>query len=355
MSEQKRNIQWVPKKSINPERVNELLEASISSNHFTNGGPNVAFLEEKVRNVLAIDSSKSVVCVSNGTVALWAVVACFEVFHSRDLQFCTQSFTFPASAQGYLDNVIIVDIDEGGGIDLDQVDPDKCDGIIVTNVFGNVVDISKYEDWSKTHNKFLVFDNAATSFTSYKGINSCNYGHATTLSFHHTKPIGFGEGGCIIIDRQYERTLRNILNFGIDNTVVGSKWHRKGGNYKMSDIQAVYITQYLDRFQYIKDYTESLYRYFLDKVKDEKISIKAYPNFSDGTPFVSCICIFSEQSNEIIASLMANKIYSRKYYNPLIESPVSVTFFQKILCIPCTIDMKKEDIDQILHILTEIA
>jgi len=147
--------------------------------------------------------------------------------------------------------------------------------------------------------------------------------------------------------------LRNILNFGIDNTVVGSKWHRKGGNYKMSDIQAVYITQYLYNVQSIKDYTESLYKYFLEKVKDEKISIQEYPNFSDGIPFVSCICIFSERSNEIITSLLANKIYSRKYYNPLIESPVSVSFYQKIVCIPCTIDMKSEDIDKIVTIISD--
>ena len=345
------NITWVPKKPVNVARVNELLETSIVSNHFTNGGPNTKLLEERTRECLAIDPSKSVICVSNGTVALWAVVACFEVFHNKDLQFCTQSFTFPASAQGYLENVKIIDIDKDGGIDICQINPDECDGIIVTNIFGNVVDISKYEDWAKTHNKFLVFDNAATSFTSYKGKNSCNYGHATTISFHHTKPIGFGEGGCIIIDSQYEKTLRNILNFGIDNTSPNPKWHRKGANYKMSDIQAVYITQYLDKFETIKTYTEGLFRYFVELVKTEDLAIELFPNFSDDTPFVSCICIFSERSVDIISELLENKIYSRKYYNPLIDTPVSVLFYNKIVCIPCTIDMTTADIDKIVRII----
>ena len=345
------NIQWVPKKSLNISRVNELLEASIITNHFTNGGPNTKLLEDRTRECLDIDLSKSVVCVSNGTVALWAVAACMELFHNKSLQFCTQSFTFPASAQGYLENVKIIDIDADGGIDIDQIPLNECDGIIVTNVFGNIVDIAKYEEWSKTHNKLLIFDNAATSYTSYKGKNSCNYGHATTLSFHHTKPIGFGEGGCIIIDSQYERALRNVLNFGIDNTSPTAKWHRKGGNSKMSDIQAVYISQYLDKFTYIKEYTQSLYQYFIDKAKQESLDITFYPNFSDGTPFVSCICIFSEKSNELITSLLQNKIYSRKYYNPLSETPMALEFYSKIVCIPCTIDMNRDDIDKIISII----
>jgi dTDP-4-amino-4,6-dideoxygalactose transaminase len=349
------NINWVPKKNINIYRVNELLETSIASNHFTNGGPNTKLLEERTRECLAIEPSKSVVCVSNGTVALWAVVACFEVFHNKDLQFCTQSFTFPASAQGYLENVKIIDIDKDGGIDICQINPDECDGIIVTNIFGNVVDISKYEEWVKTHNKFLVFDNAATSFTSYKGKNSCNYGHATTISFHHTKPIGFGEGGAIIIDSKYEKTLRNILNFGIDNLATNPKWHRKGANYKMSDIQAVYITQYLDKFESIKTYTEGLFRYFVDSVKRENLAIKLFPNFSDNTPFVSCICFFSERSVDIITNLLENKIYTRKYYNPLTDTPVSVSFYNNIVCIPCMIDMTTVDIDKIVGIIKNIS
>ena len=346
------DIEWVPRKSLNTTRVNELLEISLQKNHFTNGGPNVKLLEERIRECLDIDSKKSVVCVSNGTVALWAAVAALEVFNKKDLQFYTQSFTFPASAQGCLDNVKIVDIDAGGGLDIEQIDLDNCDGVIVTNVFGNIVDIGKYEDWSKKHKKFLVFDNAATSYTSYKGKNSSNYGHAAIISFHHTKPIGFGEGGCIIIDSQYEQDLRNVLNFGIDNTSISPKWHRKAGNYKMSDIQAVYINQYLDNFKYIKDYTQSLYSYFIEEIKKEKKEL--YPDFSDDTPFVSCICFFSEKSNEIISLLLENKIYCRKYYKPLTDTPIAVDFYNKIVCVSCTIDMNKNDIDKILAVIKQI-
>jgi dTDP-4-amino-4,6-dideoxygalactose transaminase len=344
-------ISWVPRKLVNHKLVNQLLSLSDAKNQYTNGGPVVSLLEKKIHEILKIDDSKSVVCVSNGTVALWAAVAAMELCECMDLQFCTQSFTFPASAQGYLDDVIIVDIDSGGGLDLTKVDPTKCNGIIVTNVFGNVVDIAKYEDWCKIHKKALIFDNAATAYTFYRGKNSCNYGNASTISFHHTKPIGFGEGGAIIIDSKYERSLRNIINFGIDNTSPIGKWHRKGGNYKMSDLQAAYIVQYLERFDELITRSNTLYSYFLEKIRDNR-EITLFPNYSDNIPYVSCITIFVKDSISTLKRLLDNGIYCRKYYNPLENTPNAIDMYNRIVCISFTVDMTQKDIDMIVEIIT---
>lgn len=345
-------VSWVPKKAVNTTIVNELLSLSSAKNQYTNGGPVVALLESKVRELLKIDDSKSVVCVSNGTVALWAAVAAIELYERKAIQFCTQSFTFPASAQGYLDNVIIIDNDEGGGLDLEKVDISGCDGIIVTNAFGNVVDIAKYEKWCAAHGKFLIFDNAATPYTFYGGKNSCNYGHASTISFHHTKPIGFGEGGAIIIDSKYERCLRNAINFGIDNTSPTAKWHRVGGNYKMSDIQAAYILQYLERFNELISRAELLYLYFVEKIKGYK-EITLYPNYSDTPPLLSCLSILMPNSQRTIDALLQRNIYCRKYYNPLEDTPVASNLYSRIVCISFTVDMTISDIDTILEIISD--
>lgn len=347
-------VTWVPKKPINTQVVNDLLSLSHSKNQYTNGGPVVYLLEKKIHEILKIDDTKSVVCMSNGTVALWAAVAAIEYYENRDLRICTQSFTFPASAQGYLDNVIIIDNDEEGGLDLSDVKVSTCDGIIVTNVFGNVVDISKYEKWSNHHGKFLIFDNAATPYTFYNGKNSCNYGNASTISFHHTKPIGFGEGGAVIIDSKYERSLRNIINFGIDNTSTPTgKWHRKGGNYKMSDIQAAYILQHLSRFDELIEKADMLYSYFIDKIHGNN-DIVLFPNYSDRVPYLSCLSIFVKNSRAVIEKLLENDIYCRKYYNPLENTHIATDFYNKIVCISFTVDMTISDIDKIVDIILKI-
>lgn len=336
-------VSWVPKKKIDYDYVKNLLKDSEESRQFTNGGPNVKRLEDTVKFLLEIDSSKSVICVSNGTHALYALVAAFEFYENRSLKFATQSFTFPASAQGYLKHVDIVDIDKDGGIDLDLVN--TVDGIIVTNIFGNVVEIDKYTTWAAQNNKYLIFDNAATSYTKYKGSNSCNYGHASIISFHHTKPIGFGEGGCIVVDSKYEPYVRRIINFGFDKIPVPI-WHRLGSNYKMSDIQAVFILQYLSNLHTIVDKHKSLTNYFSSNIK-----LKQFPNYSNETPFLSCFCVFTEDSANKLQTLLSRGIFARKYYVPLIDSPVANEFYSNIICIPCTTDMSYSDIDKIIEII----
>ncbi len=333
------NINWVPIKKINNNRVIELLKSSIETNQFTNGGPNVALLENIIRKKLIIDDSKAVIGVNNGTAAIHALVSGIHLYHNQKIQWATQSFTFPASAQATLEDAHIIDIDEGGGLDLEQV-PNDTKGIIVTNIFGNVVDIDKYVNWANENNKFLIFDNAATAFTFYKGKNSCNYGTGSTISFHHTKPIGFGEGGAIIVDKKYEESIRRIMNFGIHNEKK-LPWNRLGSNYKMSDIQAVYIIQYLDHFEKIVKHHKMLYQ----ELK-KGTNVKMYPNFSDGIPFLSCFCLLDNKfDNEFIQKVLDKGIYCRKYYHPLKNTPVACKLYDKIICLPCTIDMDSKEIN----------
>lgn len=348
-------IRWVPDKHINQESVMKYLQQSIDSRNFTNYGPNVRLLESTLHSLLKIDEDKVVIACANGTVALWAVVAMFEVYHNKDLQFVTQAFTFPASAQGYLQTVKIADIDDGGGLDISSLDPAACDGIIVTNVFGNTVDISKYEEWCKKHSKLLIFDNAATSYTFYNGKNVSNYGDASIVSLHHTKPIGFGEGGCIVIPKQYESTLRPLLNFGIDNAATNPKWHPKGGNYKMSDIQAAYILQYLEQFNDIVKKTQELYTYFLEESKDIK-EFKLYPTSvsPEQIPFLSCLAVLCDKSTELIDAFLKADIYCRKYYKPLEDLPKSVELYNRIVCISFTKDMTRDDVKRIVSILKSV-
>ncbi len=43
-------LNWVPNKSIDIELVNNLLQKSIETNHFTNNGPNVQLLESFIKD-----------------------------------------------------------------------------------------------------------------------------------------------------------------------------------------------------------------------------------------------------------------------------------------------------------------
>lgn len=328
-------MNWVHKKTINTNRVNELLKICLETNQFTNNGKNITMLESFLHKKLKLDVNKSIICVTNATVGIWCLCNAIEFLENIDIKWCTQSFTFPPSTQGIMKDTIIVDIDNEGGLDLTQV-PDECNGIIVTNIFGNVVDIDKYEKWANDNNKYLIFDNAATSYTFYKGKNSCNYGLGSIISFHHTKPFGFGEGGAIIIDNKYEASVRRLINFGIDNE-KGLKWNRMGGNYKMSEISAIYILQYLE------EHIDKIIEHHINMYKKYKDNYNMYPNFGDhDNTVLSCFCLLDEKyNNDFINSLISKNIMCRKYYHPLIESPKSTEIYNKILCYPLNLDVNE--------------
>ena len=344
-------INWVPNKTINKKRVNELLNESLVTNQFTNNGPNVQLLENVIREKLKINNTKTIIVVTNGSVALHALATSIEYYHKKRINWATQSFTFPPSAQGTLKNSKIIDIDKDGGLNLDELN-NTIDGIIVTNVFGNVVDITKYENWANKNNKFLIFDNAATPFTFYKGQSCCNYGHGATISFHHTKPLGFGEGGAIIVDKRYENNIRCLNNFGINLT--DNYWVGEGNNNKMSDISAIYIIQYLDSFDNIVKKHKELYKYFKEQLNKLKLPIKLFSSFHDDDKIMpSCFCLlFDNYDDNARLKLLDNDIFCRKYYHPLTQTKNTVEIFNKILCLPCTVDMVNKDIDLIINIIS---
>lgn len=345
-------INWIPQKKINKKRVNQLMKKSTKTGQFTNNGPNVQLLEQIIREKLKIDETKAVIAVTNGSVALHVLASSIEYFENKKIKWATQSFTFPPSAQGILSNAKIVDIDLDGGLDLTKLD-DTINGIIVTNIFGNIVDIEKYEKWAEENNKFLIFDNAATPFTFYKDKSCCNYGHGSTISFHHTKPFGFGEGGAIIVDKKYEKNIRCLNNFGIDLTE--KYWVKEGNNNKMSDISAIYILQYLDNFDNIVEKHKMLYKYLKQQIKKLNLPLYLYPSFHDKNNIMSsCFCLlFNEPQKSIHTEkkLLDNDIFCRKYYHPLKDTKNTLEIYNKILCLPCTVDMTKKDIDFIISLI----
>ncbi len=347
-------MNWVALKDIDNENVNKLMSKPLKTNQFTNGGANIKLLEESIKTWFKIDDSKSVIMVTNGSVAIQALSAGIEYFEKTCLKWATQAFTFPPSAQSNLSNVKIVDIDKDGGIDINKVDS-TINGLIVTNIFGNVVDIEKYENFCGDHNKFLIFDNAATGYTEYKGKNCLNYGTGCTISFHHTKPFGFGEGGAIIVDKKYEKSIRCLNNFGIGLTE--KYWVPEGNNNKMSEVSAIYILQYLKRnVDTIINSHNELYLYFKEQmIKNNVTHFKLFPSFHDGIIVPSCFCIlFDNYDDSIRERLLENNIQARKYYHPLDNSKVANEIFDSILCIPCNIDMDKSDIDMIYDIFKDI-
>lgn len=325
-------INWLNRKDIDFPMVEELLQVSKDRNHYTNYGPLVTKLETYFRDILKIDDTKACILAGNGTAALHAIGHGINRKRGKKHKWATQSYTFPSSVQGPFEGSQIVDIDEKDfSLDLNLV-KSNVDGIVVTNLFGLNVNIEKYEKWANENGKLLIFDNATVPFTNYRGKNSLNFGNASFVSLHHTKPLGFGEGGLIICDLEFEDDVRKALNFGFDMGV----WHREASNLRMSDVSAAFIFQHIKRnFEDYVDHHQKLYTLFLKLIK--KAGLKTIPNYGDvESTFVNCFCLVFDKPANLPRYCTAE---IKKYYVPLKKTKVAKDLYKRILCIPCHIEL----------------
>lgn len=344
------SIKWICDKRCDMDTVNLLLHDTIHSGNWTNGGPLSRKFELFLKNIFKVDHGKSVIVCNNGTSAMHALVSGIELHLEMKMKWVTQAFTFPSSCEGPLCNAEIVDIDDTYGPDISELNYSP-DGLIVTNLFGNVTDIQKYLDMAK----IVLFDNATVPFTFYKGKNSVNYGTGCIISLHHTKPLGFGECGVIVVDSEYENAIRRICNFGIDNKTGEYKEDilRMGSNYKISDISVAFAMQYIQNY-FIRtiSHHHKLYDYMKEKISECE-GFTLIKSWSDGTPFVSCFAVICKDVFDIDI-FIENGVYVRKYYTPIAKRTKSLYLRDRILCFPCHIDMTTKHVDYMISLLKSI-
>lgn len=341
---------WVRTKLPRYDRVQELLAESERTNHFTNGGPASRELESLAHRLLRLPCDKTVVAVSNGAIGINAIAAAIDIDRGRRVQrYATQAFTFPCSAQMEFDGrTTIVDVTPAGDLDLDAV-PSECDGLVVTNVFGTAGRVSRYVEWQQVDpsSRVLIFDNAAAPFTfTADGTNLCALGTASMVSLHHTKPIGFGEGGLVVVSNRVAPILRRVINFGYDPKIP-KPWLPCAGNGKMSDVAAAFIIDGLEQRGHA---VENDHRATLDRMRDFA-KRTAHPRrwrllldddaCAEGlsvSPSALCIVFDTVELRKQFQSSFPD-VEIRQYYRPIDSLPNAMAIYDSIACVPCHIDV----------------
>ena len=214
------NVSWVNKKLVDMDSILSSINECIETKHMTNNGKNVKELQSDIKGMFNLTENKEVLMTCNGAAGLQALVGGFNIHYNKKLRWAVQAFTFPCSNQGLLIDSIIMDIDHNMGPNIDMLEKkkDDYDGVIVTNCFGCSTNISIYEKFCKENYKLLLFDNAAAPMTQYNNTNHLNYGNGCMVSLHHTKPIGFGEGGFIVFNKNYNESMKKAICFGYTDT-----------------------------------------------------------------------------------------------------------------------------------------
>jgi len=320
-------MSWLPKKKVDDNFVQEALTDCQSSGIWVNGGKYVTLLENKFAELANIPSDLDVIYVNSGTSALHLSFRLIQKIFPNFKKIVTSAFTFPSVVQSYVFPHEIIDIKKDF---QPKCSKDENDINVITNLFGYVNDLDLYQ------NKFVIFDNSATPFGRYKNKSIHSYGFCSIVSLHHTKMIGFGEGGFLIISKEFSELARSLLSFGF--TKNERIYKEEGSNFKASEISAIYSLQYLKTLPLWKSKVKENFEYL-----NKKLNGKTLKNFA--SEYLPGCFVYVNDSK---ISLKGNS--AKKYYTPLNFQPVSANLFDRILCIPIHQEMNQESINKILEV-----
>jgi dTDP-4-amino-4,6-dideoxygalactose transaminase len=230
------------------DQMRPYYEMSERARWFSNGGPCVSLLQDRIRAAVGAEPVVVANCTLGLIIAIRASVLARRTA-SRRFVVCP-SYTFVATAASIVSagfQPLFVDVDPVHW----QPDPNAIDraladhgseiaAVLVTSTFGCPPALTVRNRWEVScadHGVPLVVDSAAAfGATDEAGQMLGVQGDVEVFSFHATKPFAIGEGGAITTrDVDIASAAARMINFGFD-----AKRHlvSEGTNAKMSEIQA---------------------------------------------------------------------------------------------------------------------
>jgi dTDP-4-amino-4,6-dideoxygalactose transaminase len=333
-----KKIQFVENKHINFNNLKKLYKFSVQKNHHTNFGPISQKLEKYIHKKIKLPKNKTVIACSSSTSAILIIAKYLKTKNKN--RFATSNFTFFSNYIDDLKSSLIFPTNENCSIDLDIIKKNlnNFDNLIFTNCFNFNYDYEEIYKICKKNKKNLIIDNA-TGF--YERPNNYNYMDIfETISFHHTKPCGFGEGGVIICNKKHESSLRNLINFGVKNF---KKNHQYGLNAKISDISCAVILLRLKSINmWSKQYLFQRKRVLGILCKNFNFKKIFYKN--NRSP-LNYIAVMFNKPIDFKKIYKSKKITFNKYYIPLKKNKIlnckANTIYNHILCIPVHPGLKR--------------
>lgn len=322
-------LRFVEQKTLHWGRMADILAMSEAENQWANFGPASRLLERTIERILQVHPDRAVVATSSGTAALMALAGVAAAQLGRPLRWVGSAFGFFSTRIASLAGAVtFVDCDGAGFLDLSRVDdlPDNSwDGLLVTNIFGSDPDLARYSAYCRSRGKALIVDNAVC-LLGYQRASPDS--PREFISLHHTKPWGFGEGGCAILSREEAPLFRQLIRFG-QHAPAGLNMF--AGNGKISDLAAAAIVDRLGQHRgWAPQYAAQWHRIAdIGRRAGFEVVHELLPGGAVGfTPFLA--------PHPVPDGLVRTSgLPLAKYYPPLDERPNARALFDRIVCVAC--------------------
>jgi len=345
------------------------LERIWESRQLTNSGPIHAEFERALCDYLGV---KHICLIANGTLAL---IIALKVLDLKG-EIITTPFTSVATTQSiYWNNLnpVFVDINETDfNINVSEIEraitPDTS-AILPVHLFGNPCNVHRINQLAKKYNLKVLYDAAHCFGVELNGESICNFGDLSVLSFHATKVFNTFEGGAIIChDGITKKYIDSLKNTGLNS---GHKLAGYGVNAKLNEIQSAFglvQLKYVDKVIAYRKAVSLKYRELLKDIKGMRmVSESEFVKYNyTYFPVVISPDKFGASRDEVVAYLEKKKIFTRKYFYPLVSDFPEFSIYKtkdlavaeeiavNIICLPLYHDITIDEINSVVDSIRQI-
>lgn len=342
-----------------------LLEGIWSRNYFTNNGPLVIELEERLEQYLDV---RKLYFVSNGTISLQIVLKCLDKGKRKIL---TTPFTYIATAssivwEGF--EPVFIDIDnETFNVDASKIEEFislDVAGMLFTHCFGNPCKVEVIDTLSEKYNIPIIYDAAHAFGVKYKNTSILNYGLFSSLSFHSTKLFHTVEGGGIVVnDPKFDQEIALRRNFGHNGPEIFDAIGINGKNSEFHAAMGIVNMKYIDE---ILTRRRDQYLLYCELLKDLPIQFqKIEENTTYNYAYMPIVLSSEKLTSLVIKRLEESNISPRRYFYPplnqleifgssMTSCPVAESISSRILCLPIYHTLLDSEIKDVVKLIEEV-
>lgn len=336
------------------EKVQKYLDGIYKRRWFTNNGPLVQLLTERLEEYLGIEN---LLLIANGTLALQIAYRALGVKGEA----ITTPFTFVATASSLSwegIKPIFSDIDPGSfnlcPTKILEKITENTSAIVPVHVYGAPCNVEHFDQIAEQENLKLIYDASHAFGVNHNGSSVLSNGDASTLSFHATKIFHTVEGGGIVFkDKEVLRKAQSLINFGFSSD---GEITEVGINAKMSEIHAAFGLSLLDDIDDLIERRVEIQELYQTELNDfVQFQQRAHESNLNGS-YLPILLASKEQRKTVELRLNSIDVKARRYFSPSLNTtrpfcevgkkdlPRSEDISSRVLCLPLYYELSDKDV-----------
>lgn len=292
------------------------------------------------------------------------------------------SYTFVSTALAFVRagaTIVFADsMSRNPNIDAEKIESlitPRTKVIVPVHYAGVACDMDRIMEVADKYGLLVVEDAAQAIDSYYKGRPLGSIGHLAAFSFHETKNVIAGEGGCLAInDERFIRRAEIIWEKGTNRAeffrgeVNKYGWCDIGSSFLPSEVVAAFLWAQLECIDDIQHKRKQLWNKYYELLKDGPFGIPDIPDYATNNAHMFyLVCHSLQERSALISKLQENDIHAVFHYLSLHSSPYYAPkhdgralpecdrYADCLVRLPMYYDLTVEDVERIAGVVIKVS